>query len=49
MALGQVTVSYPPVIPKHFPESLKDFILKFVTIVQFGIVPCCNLFAVVVL
>lgn len=28
MALGQVTVSYPPVIPNNFPESLKDFILK---------------------
>ena len=30
MALGQVTVSYPPVIPNNFPESLKDFVLKFV-------------------
>ena len=30
MALGQVTVSYPPVMPNNFPESLKDFILKFV-------------------
>ena len=30
MALGQVTVSYPPVIPRSFPEPLQDFISKFV-------------------
>ena len=32
MALGQVTVSYPPVIPRTFPEVLQDFILKFVAL-----------------
>ena len=28
MAMGRVTVSYPPDIPEHFSEDFKDFLNK---------------------